>query len=193
MQPIDIVYLIFLIVAIAFGAFAGFGRVLRLLSDGLTGKIASVVITYFLFGVVLNLGFVQKLMSSMVDALAAKGNWFFNVLLVLRIDMIALVVVLFIAVRLLQKLVVGILVGISQIQNPVVRVLNKVFGSVLAVASLLRYVLVIFQVVAWISGTNGAFYQKLVGGSFGLDNLYLNNPLNSIFETLKHSFGSLKG
>ena len=41
------------------------------------------------------------------------------------------------------------------------------------------------QIIAWISGTDGGFYESLQGSVFGLDKIFTDNPLNSVFESIR--------
>lgn len=173
---------IFVLVGFA-GAVAGFGRTLKAVTSGFFGVVVSLVVTYFLFGLVLKIGFVQNLVSSLVLALENSKAPICALLLTIRIDMILVGVVLFILVQLLRKLVVYILKKVFEAKNPVSGVFNKVLGVILSVAVLFIIVLVAFQIVYWIT-KEGAFYNFLKGSFFRLDKLYVNNPLANFISKL---------
>ena len=68
-----------------------------------------------------------------------------------------------------------------------IRIINRVMGVVLLTAFVVVLTLVAFQIIAWISGTDGAFYTNLEGSVFGVDKLFTDNPLNAIFENIRAS------
>lgn len=189
----DIIVLAVLAACIVLGAALGFGKGLRFITGGIVGKLISLVICYFLFGIVLNFGFVQDLMQKLTTALNDNGSWICNLLLSIRIDLIAFAIVLFIVVQLLRKLVVHIIANVMEINNKVISVINRLLGIVLLVAFVVMLTLIAFQVIAWISGTDGAFYSNLDGSAFGLDKLFVNNPLNSVFESIRMEFAGGAG
>ncbi|MBQ9485903.1 MAG: hypothetical protein IJU83_03595 [Clostridia bacterium] len=178
--------------AIAFciivGAIVGFGKELRFFTSGVFGKIISVVVCYFLYGIVLNWSFVQVLMLKLTTALSENGSWICNILLSIRIDLIAFGVVLFAAVQILRSLVVAIISHVFEINNKFISVINRLLGVVLLAAFVVIFALVAFQIIAWTSGVDGAFYQSLNGSAFKLDEVFRNNPVNSIFESIRMQF-----
>lgn len=183
MLVIDIVAIVSFIVFFLMGMGFGFGKGLKFCTSGWIGKIISIVVCYFLFGIVLSWGFVQDILASFVNALTENGSEFCQFLLTIRIEIITFGIVLFIVVQLLRILVVNIIKSIMEIDSAVMRVINKVLGVVLSLGALIVLALIIFQIIAWIGGTNGGFYQEIEGSIFGLDYVFANNPLNSIFES----------
>lgn len=181
----DVVVIIAFILCLVLGSVLGFGRVLRIFSDGIFGMIISVVLCYFLFGVVLSWGFVQDLLLKFTDTLAEKDSWILNILIRIRIDLVVFAIVLFGVVQLARKLVVHVVAEIFSGHNKVVSVLNRVLGIVFLTAFVIVFTLIAFQIVAWVSGTEGAFYQSLSGSVFKLDSLFVDNPLNAVFEHIK--------
>ena len=181
----DLIVLVALLICIVLGAFMGFGKGLRLFTGGVFGRIISVVICYFLFGIVLSWSFVQDLLLRFTTMLAEKDTWICNLLLQIRIDMIVFGAVLFLAVQILRHLVVHIIAGVFEIDNKAIRIINKILGVVLFLAFAVIFTLIIFQIIAWISGTDGGFYESLQGSVFGLDKIFTDNPLNSVFESIR--------
>ena len=181
----DLIVLVALLICIVLGAFMGFGKGLRLFTGGVFGRIISVVICYFLFGIVLSWSFVQDLLLKFTTMLAEKDTWICNLLLQIRIDMIVFGAVLFLAVQILRHLVVHIIAGVFEIDNKAIRIINKILGVVLFLAFAVIFTLIIFQIIAWISGTDGGFYESLQGSVFGLDKIFTDNPLNSVFESIR--------
>ncbi len=191
MTVVDIIFLAASLISITVGAFMGFGGVLKSINNGIFGKICAFVITYVLFGLVLNIGFVGELLSSLVTLLSENGSWWASILLAIRIDLIAFAVVLYFAVVLIQKLIVSIIASIVGIQTPFMNVLNRVGGALLSFVSFIALAIIGFQIAAWIDGTDGVVYQYLEEGIFGLDYIFVNNPLNALIETVKMSIGAL--
>ena len=186
----DVITLVALLICIVLGSFMGFGKGLRLFTGGVFGRIISVVICYFLFGVVLSWGFVQDLLLQFTTMLSEQDTWICNFLLQIRIDMIVFALVLFIVVQILRHLVVHIIAGVMEVDNKVMRVFNKMLGVVLFLVFAVVFMLIIFQIIAWVSGTDGGFYESLQGSAFGLDKIFTDNPLNSVFESIRASVAS---
>lgn len=186
----DVIAIILTLVFFIGGVLLGFGKTLKLLTDGVVGKIISVVVCYFLFGIVLALPFVQDLLNRLVDALRENGSFICRILLYIRLDLIVFAVALFFIVQILRKWVVSLIKVFFEIDAKPMRVINKVLGAFLGLATLAVFTLTIFQIIAWIGGTDGDFYQSLTGSVFDLDVLFVNNPLNSIIDTILKSFKS---
>ena len=169
------------------GAISGFGNGLKFFARGWLGRIISIIICYFLFGLVLKIPFVQDLLQKFVATLDGE-KWYLKILKYVRIDMIVFAVVLFFAVQLVKKLVVSLINGLFSINTPFIRVLNKLLGVFIYMFLLLLLVLIVFQIAYLIDGADGAIYQKTHGSLFGLDKLYLDNPLNKVIESIKMAF-----
>ena len=169
------------------GAISGFGNGLKFFARGWLGRIISIIICYFLFGLVLKIPFVQDLLQKFVATLDGE-TWYLKILKYVRIDMIVFAVVLFFAVQLVKKLVVSLINGLFSINTPFIRVLNKLLGVFIYLFLLLLLVLIVFQIAYLIDGADGAIYQNTHGSLFGLDKLYLDNPLNKVIESIKMAF-----
>lgn len=167
------------------GISSGFGRGLKFFTSGIFGKIISVIVCYFLFGLVLELDFVQGWLEKFVVFLAEKNNFICNVLLKLRIDLIAFAVVLFVIVQIARKILVAILCGIFESEVLLMQILNKILGLVLYLFMLCILVLIVFQVISLIGGNVAQSVANYFAGSkLSLDKLFLDNPLLSIIETI---------
>lgn len=184
----DVIAIILTIAFFLGGIMFGFGKTLKLLTDGIVGKIISVVVCYFLFGMVLYLPFVQNLLDKLIFALKENGNFICKILLYIRLDLIVFAVALFFFVQILRKWAVALIKSFFEIDAKPMRILNKVLGAALGLVSLAIFALVAFQIIAWLGGTEGDFYQSLSGSVFKLDEIFKNNPVNSIFETIIKSF-----
>ncbi len=188
LPTIDLIALGVGLFAVLSGLVMGFGKVLKLITNGFIGKIFTLVICYFLFGIVLKIGFVQELLAKLILTLSEKGNIICNLLIKLRIDLIALAVALFVVVLIINKLLVGLIKKFFEMDNKVMRVINKTFGVVLMCAFIVVLGLVAFQVLFWLTGAQGGVYAFLEGSKFGIDKIYLNNPLNTVIEGVKATF-----
>ena len=180
----DAIVLISFLGCLFIGSAFGFGRVLKWVTGGVAGKIISVVICYFIYGVVLDWSFVQAFIAKFVLTLQENGSWICKVLLAIRIDMIVFFAVLFVAVQILRRFVVKLVGKVMSVNNKAVSVLNRILGAILLIVFAAICMLIVFQLVAWVSGTEGAFYEGLQGSAFGLDSVFKDNPLNSVFESI---------
>lgn len=189
MMTADTVVLIVMGACLLFGALFGFSRGLKWFTSGVFGVAISVVVTYFLLGVVLEWGFVKTLMEKLVAALASSDSWICDLLLNLRADIIVVTAILFTIVQILRMIVVSVIAKIMESDNKVMRVLNSLLGVVFFIAFAIIMLLVVFQIIAWINGIEGTFYQGLVGSAFGLDVIFRENPLNSIIESIRLGIG----
>ena len=186
-QPMDRFFLILISASALLGMIFGLGRVLKSLTNHLPGKIAAGVFTYFIYGTVLSLSFVNALLTSFVTMIADMDNFFSKVLLVIRIDMIVFAVALFFAVRIAQKIAISLVAKIIEAKNPLFIFVNRFGGALLSGGCALIIFLIILQFSAWTSGYDGAMYETLKDSKIGLDRLFLNNPLNAITETVRLS------
>lgn len=186
METLDIITLAVIIVTALIGLGLGFGRGLRTLSRGWFGKIISMAVCYLVFGLVLNIPFVSDLLAKFV-AWLEDGNWFLRLLKTIRIDLIVFAIVLYFVVRMLLKLVTSLVSSVFELNTPIVKIINKILGIAIYLFMLLLLVLVVFQIAYYIGGENGVIYQKVEGSMFGLDKLYLNNPLNNVIDGFKNA------
>lgn len=171
------------------GGSMGFGRFLEFLTHGITGMIISIVVCYFLFGIVLDWSFVQNLLAMFVEFLQSNDNFICNLLLQVRIDLIVFAVALFIVVQILKKIAASLVCNIFEIDFFAIRIVNKLFGIVLALAFLIALTLIGFQLVTYASSdTIGQFSGWLSGSFFKLDVLFIENPLHSILESIHLGF-----
>lgn len=187
MNLVDGITLAVILITAVIGAISGFGRGLRIFSHGWIGRIISIIICYFIFGLVLKIPFIEELMAKFV-ALLDESKWYLKILKYIRIDLIAFAVALFFVVQLLKKLLLSVIESIFEINNRVMRVINKLLGVVIYIFILLLIALIVFQIAYYISGEGGVLYEKIKGSLFGLDKLYLDNPLNSVIESIKGAF-----
>ena len=166
-----------------FGALLGFGRCLKILNKGVTGKIGTLVITYFLLGIVIGMDQTQQAQNRFVEFLKSKDNGFCNFLITIRIETILTAVIVFVVVMILQLIAVSVLAGLLSIEGKVVKFFNSILGVLLGVAVCAALTLVVLEAMYLIGGgAESVNLESLKGSFFGLDNIYLNNPLSAIFR-----------
>ena len=182
MLTADIVALLAFIAFALLGVIFGFGWGLKFFTSGIFGIIISIFVCYLIFGLVLDISFVKQLCDDFLNWLnesGSVGSFFASI----HTDYIVLAVVLFFIVQICRMLIVKIVKSVVEIKNGVIKALNKVLGAVFFVLVLLAITLIVFQIIAWIGGSVADnFLAKLDGSLFGLDALFENNPLRSIFN-----------
>ena len=182
MLTADIIAVVAFIVILLLGALAGFGRGLKFFTSGIFGIIISVIVCYFIFGLALDLSFVKQLCNNFNEWLNEKGSvgsFFADI----HLDYVVLAIILFVIVQIIRIIIVKVISGVFEINNPVFKVINRALGAVFFLLVALALVLIIFQIVAWIGGTTAKnFLDSLEDSLFGLDALYENNPLLSVFR-----------
>jgi uncharacterized membrane protein required for colicin V production len=164
------------------GILFGFGKTLKFFTSHIFGIIISIVVCYFIYGVVISWGITQDLIAKLDESLLS-GNGFTQFLYNIHIETIVVAIVLFVIVQLLRILIVHMIKDFSEIDNTVFKVINKTLGLIFMLALATMVLLIVFQIAAWIGGsTSQGFYDDLQGSFFRLDKLYLNNPLNAVIE-----------
>ena len=132
------------------GLLAGFGKCLKFFTCGLFGIIISIIICYLLGVVILKIGFISDLVDKFIAALTDK-NSFCDFLLRIRIHLVVYYVALFTVVMVLRAILVRIIKSIAEIENSVIKVLNKIFGGIFMVCVTAVLTLFAFQVISWIT------------------------------------------
>ncbi|HBF86952.1 MAG TPA: hypothetical protein DDW54_04655 [Clostridiales bacterium] len=182
----DYVALGVIVVSLLLGMILGFGRGLKFFTSGIFGHIIATIVCYFLFAIVYNFAFVQALLNKFIEFLHSKENGFLEFLITIRIDLIALSVVLFGLVEIARLIIVAIVRGILEIDNPVMKVINKLLGMALFLAAAVVITLIIFQIISWVGGDIAAnFRAKLDGSVVKVDYIFDNNPLMGMVAKIK--------
>lgn len=185
MVTADWVALGIVVVAAVLGLLLGFGKCLKGFTKGIIGFIISIVVVYFLFGIVASLPFVKDLMAKLIESMQAAENGFLDFLITIGIEKIIIAVGTFIVVQLARIILVSIIKSIVEIDNKVMRTINKFLGMVFMLAVVTMVALLIFHFAAWLGGsTRQSLQDYLSGSAFRLDWVFENNPLNSIFEKI---------
>ncbi len=179
-------YLIIFIVLVVslIGVLVGFGRGLRILTKGIIGILISIINCYFLFGLIIHIGFVENFMNVIVNGLTNASNWFCDFLLLIRIEIITVAVILFILVTIIRKIVVSIISSIAESDHKVFKIINKSLGALLSVVAFIIIALIVMQIILVIQEEGSPIYTFFKGSFFHLDEIYLNNPLSLIIEKI---------
>lgn len=173
------------VVAAALGLLLGFGKCLKAFTGGIVGFIISLVVVYFLFGVVGNWQFVKDLLAKLHETMENANNGFLDFLMKIGIEKIILAVATFIVVQLARILLVSLIKRIVEIDNRVMRLINKFLGMVFMLAIVTMVTLLVFHFVSWIGGSTAqSLKDYLTGSVFRLDRVYGNNPLNWVFAKI---------
>ena len=184
MVTADWIALGIIVVAALLGLLLGFGKCLKGFTSGLFGFIISLFVVYFLFGIVTNWTFVQDLMTKLRGIMEAEGNGFLNFLITIGIEKIIVAIATFIVVQLARIILVSIIKSVVEINNKVMRIINKFLGMAFMLAVVTMVALLIFHFVAWVGGETASNLENYLKGAFRLDWVFNNNPLNSIFAKI---------
>ncbi|MBQ9513621.1 MAG: hypothetical protein IJR66_01385 [Clostridia bacterium] len=171
--------------AVISGLLLGFGKQLYFISGGIVGFIISSVVAYFLYGAVLNIPFVSELLSKIISKLAEQNNAVCDFLIKMRIELVVYCVALFMIIQVIRIIVFMIIKDTFEIDNVVIRVINKVFGVILSLCLTFALMLIVFQIIYWVKGTDAGLYGYLQGSLFKLDYVYLNNPLLKFVDQIR--------
>ena len=180
MQIVDWIALGIILLVALIGIMLGFGKCLKVFTSGIVGIIISVVVTYFLIGIVGSWGFVQDLLGKFTQALGDNGSGFCIFLKNIGIESIVLAVALFLIVQLLRILIVNIIQGIAEANNVVMKIINKGLGMIFALAFFIMIALIVFQIIHLIGGETADNFRTYLTGALKLDYIFDNNPMNII-------------
>lgn len=183
MQIIDWIAIGVVLAAMLLGLLFGFGKLLKFFTGGIIGIIISVVVTYFCFGVVSSWGFTRDVMAKLLESMQNANSAFLNFLIKIGIEKIILGIAIFIIVQILRIIIVRVIKSVVEIDNPVAKTVNKVFGIVLMLAVAIMVWLLVFHVIQLVGGQSAANVRANIDGSvFKLDWVYDHNPLKWIIE-----------
>ncbi len=169
------------------GILVGFGKGIRFITSGVIGVIISLVVCYFLFGVILDFPFVQDLIAKLNGAIRGDGT---NQTLVFLVDTMQISYIiygagLFVIVQVLRVVVVALLHRIMEVNNGVMRFFNGFFGMILFVGVLVVLALIVLQIIAWVGGSTAEMFEQQISGGLFVNWIYQNNPVNAMFESFR--------
>ena len=181
----DLVAIIIIALSCLLGLWLGFGKALSFFTRGIIGFIISILICYSFGGFFLQIDFVYNFVTGLGQTMSDKGG-FFEILATIHFEVIVYYVVLFIIVTIMRIMIVKIIKMIVEINNVVIKIINKIFGMVIFVGVTILITILVFQVIYAIGGTIAAnFGAKLEGSIFGLDKVYNENPFMTLIEIFK--------
>lgn len=184
MLTIDWIVLAILAVSAILGMFFGFGKLLKFFTGGIVGFIISIVVVYFFTGIVSSWDFVKELMGKLHAVMVEADNGCVDFLMDIGIEKIILYAAIFIVAQIIRIIIVNIIKGIVEIDNPLMKAINKFFGLVFMLAAVCALTLIVFQIVHAIGGETAENFRQNITGTFRLEWVYDNNPLNALFEKL---------
>lgn len=171
MIVVDWVFLGIILGGLGLGALFGFGGIFKFFTTGIFGIIISVAVCVFI-GTAFY-GTCEPLLDKIQEAIMANESWFCLFLGKLNIQVILYYVLLFVIVWLLRFLIVRIIKSISQSENKVIKIINRIMGAVFFLMILLLILFFVFFVIGWVGGpTADDFSEYLAGGALRLDRLF---------------------
>lgn len=171
---------------IMLGALLGFGKLLSFLTNKVFGKITALFVCYTFGGMFMSIGFVQDFLVKIASLWSGSENFFLVFLTKIHLEVVIFYIILFIAVFWILKLLALLAKAILEIKVTPLKVINKVGGAILLTATGVLIGLFVFQVISWVGGETAAnLLENLSGSLFGLDKLFLNNPLLGLVNIVK--------
>lgn len=172
------------LIAAFIGWLTGFGKCLKFFTGGIFGIIISVFVCYCLGGLIMNLGFVNNLLTALASLWAGKDGFLFDLLTKIRFEVIVYYVALFFIVQILRIIIVNVLKNVAESDSKVISFFNRLFGAVLLTAMALLLTLFVFQIIYWVGGnTLDAVKSYFEDSAIKLDYLlFEGNPLAQIVD-----------
>ena len=184
----DWIALAIVVVSLVVGALVGFGKLLVFFTNKVFGWFTSAFVCYTFGGMFMNLEFVQDLLAKLASLWSNSDNFFLVFLTNIHPEIILFYIVLFLIVFLILKLLALLAKSILEINTKPLKVINAIGGALLLGATIILLGLVVLQVIYWVGGnTSDALLENLDHSLFGLDKLYLNNPLLGLVDMVKGS------
>lgn len=175
----DYIMLGVIAVVIILGLIVGFSGGLKFFTGGIFGVIISVVVTYFLWGIVNSWQFVQDLFEKLNEAMGLSAE------ACTAIDQVILAVLMFVIVQIIRIIVVKLIAGLFEIDNAFFKAINRILGIVVMAGVAVILGLLAFQIIYWVGGqTAEDVVSSLENSVFKLDWVYANNPLRTFVDTL---------
>jgi hypothetical protein len=173
MNTIDIISLAVLIIIAVIGYGLGFGKSVKIITGGIVGFIISLFVCVAFGGYFQGLAPIAKFIANINET--TTGYWEF--LKYLQLGYVAFYVILFAVVQVLRAIAVKTLVNITESNNKVVQIINKILGAALCLAFFGGIVLLAFAGIKLIEDTSFSqgILEKLNGSYLMV--IYENNPI----------------
>lgn len=185
MQSVDWLAIGILLLSLLLGALAGFGNGLKWFTKGIIGFIISVFFCYTFGGMILKIPFVADLLVKLAHTWDKSGA-FYSLLKTIHLEVIIYYIILFVIAQFIRIFLVRLIKRIVELENVVMKVINKVLGALLFLGMTILFALFIFQIIDWIGGETRANFITTLTGALKLNKLFLNNPLNALVELVKN-------
>lgn len=171
MIVVDWIFLGIILGGLVLGALFGFGNIFKFFTTGIFGIIISIIVCVFI-GTAFY-GTCEPLLDKIQEAIMANENWFCQFLGKLNVQVILYYIILFVVVWLLRFIVVKIIKAISQSENKVIKIMNRIMGALFFLLILLLLLFFVFFLIGWVGGpTADNFSEYLAGGALRLDRLF---------------------
>lgn len=171
MIVVDWVFLGIILGGLGLGALFGFGGIFKFFTTGIFGIIISIAVCVFI-GTAFY-GTCEPFLDKIQEAIMSNENWFCQFLGKLNIQVILYYVLMFVVVWLLRFLIVRIIKSISQSENKVIKIVNRIMGALFFLMILLLVLFFVFFLIGWVGGpTADSFSEYLAGGALRLDRLF---------------------
>lgn len=188
MVTADWIAIAILVVALGLGALLGLGKWLKFFTSGVFGIIISIVICYFIGGGILQLGFVQELLSKFASLWSNNGGFGYSLLTKIHLEIIVFYIVLFILVQIVRVLLVKIIQKGLEANVKPIKVVNRVLGAVFAFVIIFFLGMLVLWIVAWVGGDTASSWEAYFEHSGFLGALYRNNPIAGISDYIAKYF-----
>ena len=173
----DWIFLGLIAAVIILGLIFGFGSCLKFFTSGVFGVIISVIVTYFLLGIVNSWQFVADLLVKL------NGTMDISAQAAAVVDQILLAVIIFIIVQILRIIAVKLVVSLFEMDNGVVKAFNRTLGVIAMAAVVTVLGLLVFQIIYLVDGSTAEQVSlALAPSKLGLGWLYEHNPLRSLAD-----------
>ena len=171
MIVVDWIFLGIILGGLVLGALFGFGGIFKFFTTGIFGIIISIAVCVFI-GTAFY-GTCEPLLDKIQEAIAANENWFCQFLAKLNVQVILYYIILFVIVWLLRFIIVKVIKAISQSENKVIKIVNRIMGALFFLMILLLILFFVFFLIGWVGGpTADNFSEYLAGGMLRLDRLF---------------------
>ena len=179
----DWIFLAVILVGIVLGALLGFGKLLAFFTNKVFGKITSIFVCYTFGGMFLSIGFIQDFLAWIASLWSTTDNFFCNFLTKIHPEVLIFYIILFIAIYWILKLLALLAKSILEIKVKPLKIINAVGGALMLTATFLLLWLLVFQIIFWVGGQTATdMLQSMQPSFFGLDKMFLYNPLLGIVQ-----------
>ena len=171
MIVVDWIFLGIILGGLVLGALFGFGGIFKFFTTGVFGIIISIAVCVFI-GTAFY-GTCEPLLDKLRDAIVANENWFCQFLGKLNVQVILYYIIMFVIVWLLRFIMVKVIGAVTKSENKVIKIMNRIFGSLFLLLVLLLIFFFVLFVIGWVGGpTADNFSEYLAGGALRLDRLF---------------------